>query len=103
MADAQVKFFIIDRDSFDIEAEPGKEQLFSFRCPKHNRRCGDLALHGRTGWKHDPQGQNGGSPHWTWDGNRDKPTFSPSINCGSCWHGYIRDGRTVDCGGKDEP
>jgi len=31
---------------------------------------------------------------WQWDGNVDKPTIKPSINCvGGCgWHGWITDG-----------
>jgi hypothetical protein len=40
------------------------------------------------------------APTWTWDGNRDSPTLSPSINCngeGGCgWHGFIRNGQTVN-------
>ena len=33
---------------------------------------------------------------WSWDGNRDAPTLSPSINCGQCgWHGFIRQGTMV--------
>jgi hypothetical protein len=53
--------------------------------------------------KRDPQGQNGGIAQWDWNGDRNSPTFTPSVNCGSCWHGYIRDGRAVDCNGNDEP
>jgi hypothetical protein len=34
--------------------------------------------------------------------NRDAPTFSPSIDCKGCWHGYIRNGRCVDTSGNDE-
>lgn len=47
-----------------------------------------------------------GKPHmWGWNGNRVRPTFTPSINCldhnpenpaekyGGCgWHGHITDG-----------
>ena len=39
-------------------------------------------------------------PTWTWDGNRDAPTLSPSINCngkGGCgWHGFIKAGKLVE-------
>lgn len=32
-----------------------------------------------------------------WDGNRESPTFNPSIDCGSSsWHGYIVEGRVCD-------
>lgn len=32
--------------------------------------------------------------HWTWDGNREAPTLSPSILAGDTgWHGYMRAGQ----------
>ena len=35
---------------------------------------------------------NGAS--WTWDGDKAKPTLTPSINCvGGCgWHGWVKKG-----------
>lgn len=99
MSDAVVKFETLN----DLEAAPGQEQAFSFACPKHRRRCGSLIIAGKTTLKHDPQGQNGGIAQWAWDGNREKPTFSPSVNCGSCWHGFIENGRCVDVSKNDEP
>jgi hypothetical protein len=33
------------------------------------------------------------SPSWEWDGNRDAPTLSPSINVINRWHGYLRAGK----------
>ena len=97
--EAKVTFETLDYET----AELGKEQRFDFNCPKHDRRCGSLVIAGRTALKRDPQGQNGGIAQWGWDGNREYPTFTPSVNCGGCWHGYIRNGRTVDCQGIDEP
>lgn len=99
MSDAKVRFYTLNPRE---EAEPGKEACFRFTCPNGNQ-CGRLLIAGRTGLKHDPQNQNGGSAHWTWDGNREAPTFSPSINCSGCWHGYIRNGRCVSTSGQDEP
>lgn len=31
---------------------------------------------------------------WAWDGDREKPTLSPSINCVGCcgWHAYLTKG-----------
>lgn len=85
-------------------AGPGEEQRFGFDCPKHKGRdCAGLLIAGRTNLKRDPQGQNGGAAQWVWDGNREAPTFSPSIDCKGCWHGYIRAGRCVDTSGRDEP
>lgn len=99
MADAKVRFHRLD----DSDAAPGQEQTFSFDCPKHPRRCFGLVIAGKTDLKRDPQGKNGGVSQWDWDHNRVTPGFAPSINCGKCWHGYIRGGRTVDCQGADEP
>jgi hypothetical protein len=36
---------------------------------------------------------NGAS--WVWDGNRERPTITPSINCHECWHGFIRNGEFI--------
>ena len=34
-------------------------------------------------------------PVWKWDGNKDKPTLTPSINIIGVWHGWLRDGKLV--------
>lgn len=36
---------------------------------------------------------------WNWDGNKDKPTLTPSIACleGCKWHGYITHGEFTTC------
>ena len=99
MSDAKVKFARLD----DLDAQPGQEQTFSFNCPKYDRRCFGLVIAGKTDLKRDPQGHNGGIAQWDWDGDRANPTFTPSINCGSCWHGYIRNGRCVSTSDQDEP
>lgn len=104
MSDAKVKFFKDDED-WSV-AEPGKEQMFEFTCPHpkgNGRKCGFLIIAGKTEMKRDPQNGNGGVAQWDWDGNRETPTFSPSIDCKGCWHGYIRKGRCVTAQGKDEP
>jgi hypothetical protein len=38
-------------------------------------------------------------PSWEWDGNRDKPTLKPSIQCNTpCkWHGYLTAGVFEPC------
>lgn len=100
MSDAKVTF----EDLGYEPAEPGNEQRFSFACPLHaGRRCEGLLIAGRTGIKHDGQGNNGGRPHWTWDSNREAPTFAPSVNHTGCWHGYIENGRCVNTAKQDEP
>ncbi|HTR86205.1 MAG TPA: DUF6527 family protein [Reyranella sp.] len=99
MSDAKVEFETLDYEL----AAPGAEQRFSFLCPRRGRRCGALIIAGKTELKRDGQNQNGGIAQWDWDGNRESPTFKPSINCGGCWHGYIENGRCVDTHHKDEP
>ena len=100
MSAANVKF-----DSFDdLNCAPGKEESFRFSCPIHKgRECGSLIIAGRTDLPRDGQNQNGGIAQWDWNGNRDAPTFTPSVNCKGCWHGYIRGGRCVSVAGQDEP
>jgi hypothetical protein len=31
--------------------------------------------------------------NWQWDGNREAPTLSPSVNVVGRWHGYLRAGK----------
>jgi hypothetical protein len=46
-----------------------------------------------------------GRPMWTWDGNEEKPTLTPSVltwrgkveNRQEVWHGFIRAGRAESC------
>lgn len=106
MSDARVVFHSKGARRFHHErggVEAGHEQAFSFQCPLYDRRCGDLLIAGRSAVKRDGQNKNGGAAQWDWDGDRDAPTFTPSVNCGGCWHGYIRAGRCVDVHGADEP
>lgn len=100
MSDAKVTF---ETQDFD-EAAPGHEQMFGFACPlRAGRRCESLVIAGKTDLKRDGQGQNGGIAQWDWNGDRDRPTFSPSVNCKGCWHGYIEAGRCVSVQKVDEP
>ena len=100
MSDAKVTFDSLD----EMHTSPGKEQTFGFACPLHKgRRCEGLVIAGRTALKRDPQGKNGGIAQWDWNGNREAPTFHPSINCSRCWHGFIVDGRCLSTSKQDEP
>lgn len=40
-----------------------------------------------------------GRPQWTWDGNREAPTVSPSVRRldGCQWHGWLRNGEWISC------
>lgn len=69
------------------EPEGSEPAGLNFRCP-----CGCGAMHGIAWRRYD--GKPGG---WTWDGNREAPTCTPSIqtynNDGSPhWHGYLTQG-----------
>jgi hypothetical protein len=119
MSAARVQFLTLAGDPCGPDEKPAR---FRFVCVGFNRTkprklydscptmCGDLLIapgpHSAAhGVKRDPQGNNGGRPQWTWDGNRQAPTFAPSINCeGHCgWHGYIERGRCVTTQKQDEP
>lgn len=106
-----------------IEGKPCPEgdlpARFTFRCVNWNKgrhpalsriECGRLLIvpsphSAQHGIARHPTGEGDGRPQWDWDGNREAPTFSPSINCGGhCgWHGYLRAGRCVDTQNADEP
>lgn len=114
MSKAKVQFLTLEAEP----CQPGdKPARFTFRCVGHNRRlpvgmqtntCANLLLaagpHTQAhGIPRDGQNQNGGRAQWDWDGNRDSPTFSPSIDCSKhCgWHGYIKAGRCVEPSGAE--
>jgi hypothetical protein len=43
--------------------------------------CGMLLIaNAGHGIKRDPQNKNGGTAQWDWNGNRDCPTFTPSVD-----------------------
>lgn len=69
-------------------AAPGEEKRFGFECPKGNGMCEGLIIRGR--------GLDAPKKTWIWNGDRDKPTFSPSIDCRvdgkPCAHGFIENG-----------
>lgn len=33
---------------------------------------------------------------WSWNGNEDKPTLSPSLHAVGVWHGWVRDGQLIE-------
>lgn len=92
-----------DNRTFRTGAPQETPAFFDFRCPKKNMSvCRMLRLRGGPA-------DNGDLPAWSWDGNHEKPTMVPSINClsrnpanhaekyaGCGWHGWIKAGETVD-------
>ena len=83
----------------DLVEEPRVPAFFSFDCPLHKgQKCGFLRLADGPADKPD-------HPKWVWNGDRECPTLTPSINClahnpanlaekyGGCgWHGFITNG-----------
>lgn len=72
------------RFMFMGKGENGQPKWMSFPCPGKSgvARC-MVPL--------SPQ-RNGNGATWQWNGDREKPTLTPSINCHGCWHGFITDG-----------
>ena len=82
---------------------------FGFECPRGRGRCTGLLIAGTVIYDVPLQSGKGGKPAcWEWDGNRERPSFSPSINClahnpkdpnekyaGCGWHGHIKNGAIV--------
>jgi len=80
-ADGRFEFRNID----DAPVEPGTDAAnvhrFAFGCRSRPDRMCSVNLRGR--------GHDMAKRSWTWDGDFNRPTLSPSINCESCWHGFI--------------
>lgn len=87
--------------TFDIEQRgvqgyPTATAHIIFECP-NRKRCAVLL-----GPSHVPRPKDGALNIWAWDGNIERPTITPSINCiaekdgkptGGCgWHGFITAG-----------
>lgn len=61
-----------------------QEERLTFRCP-----CGCYKIAGVS---------IAGPRCWEWDGNREKPTITPSILIdGGHWHGFLTDGVFRSC------
>lgn len=77
-------------------------QRFTFRCiRKPEENCANLLIaDAGHGIPRDGKNEHGGRAQWAWNGNRDTPSFTPSIDCrcdGGCgWHGYIEGGNWRD-------
>lgn len=99
----QVKATIVD-DIDEYVETPGAVQFaldgrgLFYICPCGCGKEGYLAFRGKQDVKGLKRPYDG--PTWTWDGNKESPTLSPSIHHQSkCanqvrthWHGYLRNG-----------
>ncbi len=85
-----------DIDLGTVAGYPGATAHLLFVCPQ-GQRCGVLL-----GPQHVDRPTADDLCIWGWDGDRDRPTLTPSINCvaekdgkptGGCgWHGHITNG-----------
>ena len=65
--------------------------FFGFSCPKRpDHMCTGLVLSSNPGRVIIPDHT------WGWNGDREKPTFWPSIDCKACSHGWIENGQWRD-------
>lgn len=98
MKSADGRFEYLDErgDPVPEISAPQDVHRFAFRC-RHSERSGWCSVNLR-GRGHDiPQ------KSWAWNGDIDRPTLSPSINCADCWHGYIENGVFVTTNKAPEP
>ena len=67
--------------------DPNKITWFVFNCPRTGKYCCTI----RVGLNTKPIDTK---HSWQWDGNLEKPTLHPSINCldGCTWHGWVTSG-----------
>jgi hypothetical protein len=79
------EFLTIDYDDCPVGEAPAR---FGFECPGGKMGPGGLC----SGLLIRGQGHDIPNQTWTWNGDREKPTFTPSINCVGCSHGFITDG-----------
>ena len=62
---------------------------------QHKRRCLVVALPTKHGmlccsWSIDHK--NHSNAQWSWDGDEDAPTLSPSLHAVGLWHGWVKKG-----------
>lgn len=72
---------------YDMNPTTAAPTYFGFECPKRaGHMCTGLIIRG------NPSNVTRENSTWAWDGNREAPTFTPSINCKHCSHGFIEHG-----------
>lgn len=83
--DARARFGEVTNFEFIGDDGQGNPKWMRFPCQRDGGEC-QIALR--------PSQTNGKGASWQWDGDRDKPTITPSINCEKIcgWHGHITKG-----------
>lgn len=92
---ANVTFLTLDYKPCPPDEKPAR---FAFQCPRTGKTCSDFLINGAElapGIKIQ-RGKTKASV-WDFNGDKENPTFSPSILCYGCeFHGYIKNGEIVD-------
>ena len=72
--------------------------MIAFGCPCGKCHDPEQVIHNSYLHITRPSQPSVGKPDWQWDGNREAPTLTPSIQRrGACnWHGYLRAGKFVE-------
>ncbi len=73
----------------DVENEVEKQLYFIALCPTGDHFCIPIRK----------EGEPGAAKCWVWNGNRERPTITPSIflNPPTGWHGWVTDGVMKTC------
>lgn len=88
-----------------VSPDPAEIKYLSFDCPKGEQRSSCSVSGGAIRIKFCPIKPGQGLQKttdmpdrmWAWDGNFEKPSLMPSINCTGCclWHGFLTNGQFV--------
>jgi len=86
--DGRFQYWTLDHANVPDGSPPEAAHRLAYRCRSHPTNWCSVNLRGRG---HDIEKRS-----WSWDGNVDRPTLAPSINCEGCWHGFIEEGEYRD-------
>lgn len=86
------------QDIDSVKGKPGAFEFYSdstrgiagmiYACPCGCKRLGSLAFRPARLDDH---------ASWEWNGNKEKPTLTPSVHHVGHWHGFLTDGVWVSC------
>lgn len=97
-ADGRFEYWGLNYKPVAAGTLPAQVCRFAFRCRQGADWCSVLLRN---------RGQNVPNKMWDWDGNLDRPTLTPSINCTTprddgqpCWHGWLKQGTFMQADNK---
>lgn len=82
--DGRFEYRKLDGRPVEPGTDPRDVHRFAFRCRLDPRNMCSVNLRDR--------GHDIPKKSWTWNGDVEKPTLEPSIDCEKCWHGFITAG-----------